>query len=36
MVVVREQTVEYDEAVAFFQQVRRQPALRKGILKLGL
>jgi len=36
IVVVREYTVEYEEAVAFFQQVRGQPALRKGILKLTL
>jgi hypothetical protein len=28
--------IEYDEAVAFFQQVRHEPALRKGILKLRL
>ena len=34
MVVVRENTLEYDEAVAFFQQVRHQPALRKGLLRL--
>ena len=36
IVVVRENTVEYEEAVAFFQQVRGQPALRKGILNLTL
>ena len=36
IVVVRENSVEYDEAVAFFQQVRHQPALRKGILRLNL
>jgi hypothetical protein len=36
IVVVREYTVEYEEAVAFFQQVRGQPALRKGILNLTL
>ncbi len=36
MVVVRENAVEYDEAVAFFQQVRGQPALRKGVLRLAL
>lgn len=33
---VREGTVEYAAAVAFFQQVRRQPEMRKGILKLAL
>ncbi len=36
IVVVRENGVEYEEAVAFFQQVRGQPALRKGILNLTL
>ena len=36
IVTVRENTLEYDEAVAFFQQVRHQPALRKGILRLLL
>jgi hypothetical protein len=36
IVSVREQTPEYDEAVAFFQQVRGQRAFRKGILKLAL
>ena len=36
MVTVRENTVEYDEAVAFFQQVRGQRALRKGLLRLEL
>ena len=36
MVTVRENTVEYDEAVAFFEQVRGQPAFRKGILRLEL
>ena len=36
MVAVRENTVEYDEAVACFEQVRHEPALRKGILKLSL
>ena len=36
ILAVRENSVEYDEAVAFFQQVRHQPALRKGILRLSL
>jgi hypothetical protein len=36
IVAVREATVEYDEATAFFQQVRGQPALRKGLLRLVL
>ena len=36
IVAVRENTVEYDEAAAFFQQVRGQPALRKGLLRLAL
>lgn len=36
IVAVRENTVEYDEAVAFFEQVRHEPALHKGILRLSL
>ena len=36
IVVVREDTGELDEAVAFFQQVRYRPDLRKGILRLLL
>ena len=36
MLSVRENTLEYDETVAFFQQVRHQPTLRKGILRLAL
>ena len=36
IVSVREQTLEYDEAVAFFHQVRGKRALRKGILRLQL
>jgi hypothetical protein len=36
IVVVREDTVEYDEAAAFFQQVRGKPELRKGLLRLAL
>ena len=36
IVAVRENTLEYDEAVAFFQQVRGQSALRKGVLRLAL
>ena len=33
---VGESTSEYDDAVAFFQQVRRQRALRKGLLRIPL
>jgi hypothetical protein len=36
IVAVRENTIEYDEAVAFFEQVRHEPALRKGSLRLSL
>ena len=36
IVAVRESNVEYDEAAAFFEQVRHEPALRKGILRLSL
>jgi len=36
MVAVREDTAEYAEAAAFFHQVRGQPALRKGLLRLAL
>ncbi|MEK7675796.1 MAG: hypothetical protein AAB676_08195 [Verrucomicrobiota bacterium] len=36
MVAVREDTTEFDEAAAFFQQVRNRPHLRKGILRLNL
>jgi hypothetical protein len=36
IVTVREITAEYNEAAAFFQQVRGQPALRKGLLRLAL
>ena len=36
IVAVREGTLACDEAIAFFQQVRRQPALRKGILRVNL
>ena len=36
LVAVRENTAELDDAVAFFQQVRGRPGLRKGILKLTL
>ena len=32
MVAVREDTTEFDEAAAFFQQVRNRPHLRKGIV----
>jgi hypothetical protein len=33
IVVVREETSEYAEAVAFFAEVRHAPELRKGILR---
>jgi hypothetical protein len=36
MVAVREGRTEVDDAVAFFQQVRQQPALRKGLLRVRL
>lgn len=36
IVVAGEKTSEYKEAVAFFQQVRGQPAMRKGILRISL
>ena len=36
IVAVRESTIEYEEAVAFFEQVRHEPALQKGILRLLL
>jgi hypothetical protein len=36
MVAVREETVEFEEAVAFFERVRQQPGRRKGILRLSL
>jgi hypothetical protein len=36
MVAVREDTTGFDEAAAFFQQVRNRPHLRKGILRLNL
>jgi len=36
IIAVRENTPEYDEALAFFQQVRGQRALRKGLLRLAL
>jgi len=36
MVAVREGTVEFEEAVAFFERVREQPGRRKGILRLSL
>ncbi len=36
IVAVREGTSESEDAVAFFQQVRYQPSLRKGILKLTI
>jgi len=36
MVAVREGTSEYADAVAFFQQVRRQPARKKGLLRIVL
>jgi hypothetical protein len=36
IIVVRENTLEYEEAVAFFQQVRGERPARKGILRLAL
>lgn len=36
MIAVREGTVEYAEAVAFFAQVRGNRAVRKGILRIAL
>jgi predicted nucleotidyltransferase len=36
VVAVRENTVELDEAIAFFEQVRGRPNLRKGIIKLTI
>lgn len=36
MVAVREGTVEFEEALAFFERVRQQPGRRKGILRLSL
>ena len=36
MVAVRENTVELDEAIAFFEQVRERPDLHKGIIKLTI
>jgi hypothetical protein len=36
IVAVRENTTEYDEATAFFQQVRGYPNLRKGLIRLLL
>ena len=36
MVAVREGTAEFDDAAAFFRQVRNRPHLRKGILRLNV
>jgi hypothetical protein len=36
MVAVREETLEFDEAATFFQQVRYQPAMKRGILRLRI
>jgi hypothetical protein len=36
IVAVRENTIEYEEAVEFFQRVRNEPGLRKGILRVLL
>jgi hypothetical protein len=36
IIAVRENTQEYDEAVAFFEQVRGQRNVQKGILRLQL
>ncbi len=35
-IAVREGTSELDDAVAFFQQVRGEQSLRKGVLRVGL
>ena len=34
IIAVRENTREYEEAVAFFQQVRGEPARQKGLLRV--
>ncbi len=34
VLVAREASAEYDEYVAFFQQVKEQPGRRKGVLKV--
>ncbi len=36
IVAVREETSEFDDAIAFFKQVRREPALGKGLLRVHL
>ena len=36
IVAVREETSEFDDAIAFFPQVRREPTLGKGLLKVHL
>lgn len=36
LVAVRESTGELDEAVAFFEQVRGKPSVRKGIVRLTI
>src|SRR2546425_11719576 len=36
IVAAREGTSEFDEAIAFFQQVRREATLGKGLLKLRI
>jgi len=36
IVVVNDSSEDYDEAVAFFQQVKARPALEKGLLKIAL
>jgi hypothetical protein len=36
ILVAREDTIEYTQSVEFFQQVRGQPHLYKGVLRIGL
>ena len=35
-VVVREETPEFEDAVAFFERVPEKPGRRKGLLRLNL
>jgi uncharacterized protein DUF6932 len=36
IITVREETSEFDNAVAFFEQIRRMSAVRKGLLRIWL
>jgi predicted nucleotidyltransferase len=36
ILVAREDTIEYTQSVEFFEQVRGQPHLYKGVLRIGL